>query len=243
MNTQSLKRSKDRKVTNMVTPNGKTPKIANTFGLPAGREFACPNATSVCEKVCYAGKLERVYKGVREVLLHNWNLLKDASRQEMVDLLSEMVADFVADCDKHHAERLFRIHWDGDFFSSDYAMAWRKVIRQNPTVRFWVYTRVPSAAAILSGIENLSLYFSTDSENQGQAVELREAFPTLRLAYLSDTFADGEGFVREVTGRVGARCPENGGQIPLISAQGSACVSCGICPKGKADVRFSVKGR
>ena len=33
----SLIRSKDRKVANAVSPNGKTPTIANTFGLPAGK--------------------------------------------------------------------------------------------------------------------------------------------------------------------------------------------------------------
>ena len=35
--TPMLKRSKDRKVANAVSPNGKTPTIANTFGLPAGK--------------------------------------------------------------------------------------------------------------------------------------------------------------------------------------------------------------
>ena len=53
-----LRRSKDRKVTNAVSPNGKTPLIANTFGLPSGKAYSCPGATSVCEKICYAGKLE-----------------------------------------------------------------------------------------------------------------------------------------------------------------------------------------
>ena len=67
-----LKRSNDRKVANAVSPNGKTPTIANTFGLPAGKNFSCPGATSVCESVCYAGKLEKVYKGVKATLLHNW---------------------------------------------------------------------------------------------------------------------------------------------------------------------------
>ena len=71
-----LLRSKDRKVANVVTPNGKQASIANTFGLPAGKAYSCPSATSVCEKICYAGKLEKVFKGTRENLLHNWNLLK-----------------------------------------------------------------------------------------------------------------------------------------------------------------------
>ena len=37
-----LKRSNDRKVANAVSKNGKTPAIANTFGLPAGKDFSCP---------------------------------------------------------------------------------------------------------------------------------------------------------------------------------------------------------
>jgi len=35
-----LKRSNDRKVANLVTKNGKQAAIANTFGLPAGKDFS-----------------------------------------------------------------------------------------------------------------------------------------------------------------------------------------------------------
>ena len=94
----SLIRSKDRKVTNSVTPNGKQANIANTFGLPSGKAYSCPGATSVCETICYAGKLEKVFKGVKSTLLHNWELLKDADIQTMTDLLDEMIAEFVKDC-------------------------------------------------------------------------------------------------------------------------------------------------
>ena len=122
-----LIRSKDRKVTNAVSPNGKTATIANTFGLPAGKAYSCPNVTSVCEKVCYAGKLEKIYKGVKDVLLSNWNALQNATQDEMVVMLSEMIQDFKNDCDKRNAEKLFRIHWDGDFFSDEYVLAWKSV--------------------------------------------------------------------------------------------------------------------
>ena len=95
-----LKRSNDRKVTNLVSKNGKTPAIANTFGLPAGKAFSCPGATSICESVCYAGKLEKLYKGVKDVLMHNWNLLKDADEPTMVDLIENMINDFRKDCEE-----------------------------------------------------------------------------------------------------------------------------------------------
>jgi hypothetical protein len=234
-----LKRSNDRKVTNLVSKNGKTSAIANTFGLPAGKAFSCPGATSICESVCYAGKLEKVYKGVRDVLIHNWNLLKDADESTMVDLLENMINEFRKDCEKKNAKLLFRIHWDGDFFNDTYARAWQYVILNNTDIQFWVYTRVKSAALILDGIENLSLYYSTDDENKDIAHDLRKTGTKIRLAYLGKTFAVTENTMKELIGKPGAKCPENNKSIPLISTSGSACVSCGLCVYGKADIRFS----
>ena len=237
--TPMLKRSNDRKVTNLVSKNGKTPAIANTFGLPAGKAFSCPGATSICESVCYAGKLEKLYKGVKDVLMHNWNLLKDADEPIMVDLLENMINDFRKDCEKKNAKLLFRIHWDGDFFNDTYARAWQYVIIQNSDIQFWVYTRVKSAALILDNIANLSLYYSTDDENKDIAHDLRKTGTKIRLAYLGKTFAVTESTMKELIGKPGAKCPENNKSIPLISANGSACVSCGLCVYGKADIRFS----
>ena len=237
-----LIRSKDRKVTNAVSPNGKTPTIANTFGLPAGKEFSCPGQTPTCEKVCYAGKLEKIYKGVRNVLMTNWEQLKDADLDTMVSLLDEMIVDFVKDCDRRNAEKLFRIHWDGDFFNDTYTQAWKTVILNHPDIQFWVYTRVESAALTLKGIDNLSLYYSTDKDNTDTAVKLSKT-EGIRLAYLADTFAIGQADMKAMIGKVGAKCPENKKAILLISTAGSACVSCSLCVYSKADIVFSAKKR
>lgn len=233
-----LLRSKDRKVTNAVSPNGKTATLANTFGLPAGKAYSCPGATSVCEKICYAGKLEKIFRGTRENLLHNWNLLSNADAPQMYVLLSEMIAEFVAECQRKGAEMLFRIHWDGDFFSEAYTEAWAAVISEYPEVRFWVYTRVESAARILNGIPNLSLYFSTDSENTETAQVLAKD-EGINLAYLAQTFEIGKRDLFALIERSAVRCPENNKAIPLISTKGSACVTCGLCVNGRKDVLFS----
>jgi len=237
-NTLKLKRSNDRKVANLVTKNGKQAAIANTFGLPAGKAYSCPGATSVCESVCYAGKLEKLFKGVKINLLHNWDLLKDEDTQGMYTLLSEMIAEFKADCIKKDAPMLFRIHWDGDFFNDDYTNAWRMVIEEQPDIQFWVYTRVRSAALILKDIPNLSLYFSTDSENVKVGVDLK-INEGVRLAYLAKNFAIGQADMKEMIGKPGAKCPENAKRIPLISNAGSACVSCSLCVYSKSDIVFS----
>jgi len=233
-----LKRSNDRKVANLVTKSGKQAAIANTFGLPAGKSYSCPGATSVCESVCYAGKLEKLFKGVKVNLLHNWELLKDADSETMINLLDEMIVDFVADCEKKDAPMLFRIHWDGDFFNDTYANAWKTVISNHANIQFWVYTRVKSAVLILKGIDNLSLYYSTDSENKDTGVELKKDHG-VRLAYLAKNFAIGQSEMKELFNKPGAKCPENNKQIPLISNAGSACVSCSLCVYSKADVVFS----
>jgi len=233
-----LLRSKDRKVANLVTPNGKQASIANTFGLPAGKNYSCPGATSVCENVCYAGKLEKVFPTVKKNLLHNWELLKDADHDTMEALLTDMINEFIVDCEKRSAPKLFRIHWDGDFFNDTYTFAWKHVILNNPDIQFWVYTRVKSAAVMLKGIENLSLYYSTDSENKTIGIGLKTDHG-IRLAYLAKNFAIGQADMKEMFNKPGAKCPENLKAIPLISQQGSACVSCSLCVYSKADIVFS----
>jgi hypothetical protein len=233
-----LLRSKDRKVTNAVSPNGKTATIANTFGLPSGKTYSCPGETSVCASVCYAGKLEKLFPTVKKNLLHNWELLKDADQNTMEALLTDMIADFKKDCEKRKAPLLFRIHWDGDFFNDTYTNAWKTIILNNIDIQFWVYTRVESAALILKDIDNLSLYYSTDSENVKTGVSLKNDHG-IRLAYLAKNFATGQADMKAMIGKVGAKCPENKKAIPLISTNGSACVSCSLCVYSKADIVFS----
>ena len=235
--TPTLKRSNDRKVTNAVSPNGKTPTIANTFGLPAGKNYSCPGETSICSKVCYAGKLEKIYKGVKATLIHNWDLLSNATYEEMIVLLDNMIVDFKKDCDKRSADKLFRIHWDGDFFNDTYTLAWKTVIEKHADVQFWVYTRVASAARILKDVKNLGLYYSTDSDNKDIAQVL--SGEGIKLAYLSTTFALGREDMLNLIGKSAVKCPENNKKIPLISKQGSACVTCGQCVYERNNILFS----
>jgi hypothetical protein len=243
-----LVRSRDRKVTNLPSPNGKTAQGANAFGLPSGLAFSCPGATSICERVCYAGKLEKIYKGVRDILMHNWNLLSGASVEVMADLILAMVQDFVDETLAQRAKSKpatfdFRIHWDGDFFSTDYAEAWAAVIRLFPYVRFWVYTRSFTSdlnvVPILAGIENLSLYLSADADNVVLANEIAQNNPGVMIATLAQTFAEARETIVDST-RKGYNCPEIDRRTPLITAKGSACIRCNVCPSGKGDVFFSI---
>ena len=229
-----LKRSNDRKVASHVT-DGKS-RIKNAFGLPAGE--SCTHKTSICDLICYAGKIEKVYPGVYKNLRHNFDLLLacDNNERQMFDLLHAMVAEFRNDCEKYGVEdRFFRIHWDGDFFSNAYARAWKKTIEVNPDIDFWVYTRVPYAARLLNKTE-ATVYFSADAENEPVAKRL--AKQGVLIAYLHDTFDDGRDAVRRMNINA-VKCPENNKKIPLISDNKSACGACRVCIEGRNNVLFS----
>lgn len=251
MSKAILRRSNDRKVAADVTEKMGI-KIANAFGLPSGKAFSCPGATSVCENVCYAGKLEKIYKGVANVMVSNWDNLQIAYAENGVDgmasLLFDMIDEFDNEVTRKNGTPSFRIHWDGDFFSVDYAKAWAKVIKAYPHITFWAYTRSfvgnVNVIPVLADIDNLALYLSVDKVNIEEAKAVRKAYPSVRWAFLSETMESGAAGMAEAgNAKPGAMCPENIKRIPLITPEGGACITCSLCVKGKADVRFAIAKR
>ena len=225
-----LKRTNDRKTANFANANGNS-RIANAFSIPAGRDYSCPNATDFCSSICYAGKLEKLYKGVRNLVLHNWELVKDAGAHDIYVLLDDMLNDFENECDKRGANKLFRIHTDGDFFNSEYITAFEGAILMHPDVHFWTYTRVPDAVKKLSNLRNLSLYFSSDPDNKAMIPEMRAY--GVKIATVAQTFEDANNINK------GTKCLEQSGSVPLISEKGGACIACGLCPHNRRDIVFS----
>lgn len=237
----ALKRSHDRKTTVRVNTAGTKSLLKNAFSLPSGRNYSCPGATKVCETVCYAGKLEKQYPAFRDLALHNWELLKDESQVRMVALLFQMVSEFSDECAKHNVSKVFRWHADGDIFSADYAMAIATIVEHFTDVQFWIYTRSFEYVKYIVGRNNLAVYLSVDSENKERAVQVSAEYPSVRIAYLAETHEQGKEFMLTETGKPGAICPENAKRIPLITPAGGACVTCGLCIFGKADIRFASK--
>lgn len=236
-----LKRSHDRKTATRVNTAGTQSLLKNAFSLPSGRNYSCPGATKVCETVCYAGKLERQYPAFRDLALHNWELLRNATMGQMVSLLTQMIGEFSEECDKHNAKKVFRWHADGDIFSAKYAWALAETCEAFPDVQFWIYTRSFSYVPYLEDIPNLAVYLSVDSENKEAAYGTKMIYPFVRLAYLAETHEMGKEELLKETGKPGAICPENAKRIPLITKDAGACVTCGLCIFGKADIRFASK--
>lgn len=234
-----MKLSTDRKTANLASPNGKSAKIANAFGLLSGSANSCPGATGVCETICYAGKLENLFPNMRNVMTNNLEIIKSMPPRKGIEALSAMIDTFERACEKWNAEKIFRIHHDGDFFSLRYAAQWKVVMDMHPNVMFWAYTRSFQYVPVFEGIENLSLYLSVDEDNVSEAIETYNANPWVHLAGLAQTFDEAKALLASM-GAKGARCPELNGALPLITSDGGACKTCGLCVYGRGNVLFSI---
>jgi hypothetical protein len=221
---------------------------------------------SSCESICYARNLERVFTAAGTLVTGNLLMLQACKDDvgAMTNLLESMVGEFVSDVARLVKKgrgawsdlAMFRIHWDGDFYSEAYAQAWRNVILANPTVRFWTYTRSFTAAVnvvpILAGIENLTLYLSVDDANRNVAADVLASFPMVKVASLTMTFAEGSEAFVSIGRKDAPKCPELTGRVPLVGPMTrdarfeigddgrGACIACGLCVKGTADVRFAI---
>lgn len=254
MRSPGLTLSRDRKVAPLGVYDERwkrwIPSVANSFGLPS--VVTCPGRTAFCES-CYAGNSEGM-PSVLTALQRNHQLLLEAGTTEaMAELLRVMVGRFWRRCTRPNRggtpllehERVFRIHWDGDFFSLDYARAWAVVIAEFPGVRFWCYTRSfvepVDVVPVLVGLPNLALYLSTDEGNVDAALEHWIQHDHVQLALCGTDYTSARALVPEDVGAM--VCPENGskpGYETLMVQPGvGACVKCQLCPTGKRSVIFS----
>lgn len=221
--------------------------IPNSFGLPSGD--SCPGMTSFCAS-CYASRSEQS-AGVRALVERNLRTLQAADGTDgMAALLARMIDRYETHADQVDVpadDRMFRIHWDGDFFSVEYAQAWARVIRAHPGVAFWTYTRSfgppVDVVDVLAGIDNLALYLSVDADNAERAAQVTAARPDVRLALCAVDYQTARA-LHPPRGLTPVPCPENTGRVGLTDDHGvGACVTCRICPDDRRDIMFATSHR
>ena len=223
-----------------LSDNGKTKFRSNhynTFGLNFGlpeNGGTCPGATcgkggcldvrdGLKRQTCYMAKITAIYKNVGVVLEENTALVKGKTLEEIKDVCRKTIQVFIQ---KSKGEDLyFRLHYSGDFFSEDYTKAWAEIIKEFPTVTFWVYTRSHEYVKHLLGINNLSVYLSCDPVNFETMLKVyeenKDKNPRLALAWLGNTAPDNEKY-RWV------KCPEITGKVKNTNKEG-ACSKCRLC--------------
>jgi len=127
------------------------PKVYS-FSLLSG--FSCPFATdcqtySIANKVtgkrtlldgkyskyrCFSASQENQYTDTYNQRKHNFDLLLE-NRDNYMDMTELILKSLPNKVD------IIRVHVGGDFFSSDYMLAWYLVAQLNPNIKFYAYTK------------------------------------------------------------------------------------------------------
>jgi hypothetical protein len=210
--TVSLKKVKTFVISKENTKLGKIP----SFSLSA--IDSCPGRTTWCEKACYADKVARIYK--------------NAAKSYALNMEATTDKNFVTDMNIEIAKlskkgiKTFRIHVSGDFYNVAYIHKWVSIIKSNPNMMFYGYTRswsIPNMVShleALRSLQNVILFASTDDTTVG-------TIPTgWREAYADSAMPTNKTKM--------IFCPEQAGKL-------TSCDKCGLCFNQKSTVNIFFK--
>lgn len=209
--------------------NSKTGAGIYQFSIPAGD--SCPGKTALCDERCYAQKGFFVMPNVQARLERNFASSKLANFPMLVT--EELLK---------HKVTIMRIHVAGDFYSLAYVKKWIEIVKANPTVIFFAYTRswrLPNMRPLieeLGKLPNMRMWFSLDRET-GDPGRVPKG---IRTAYMSVAIHDTHEkpvnlYFRDypIRGIIQKRIegslvcpPENG-------ITHTTCEKCGVCYRRK----------
>jgi hypothetical protein len=131
------------------------------FSIPAGNDkltgkITCPFAGK-CLNLCYAKKGFYNMPSVENAL----SLRNQATREEnFIERINNELSKV-----KKDKQIYIRIHDSGDFYSPTYFQKWLTIAKNNPSVRFYAYTKSHSFIRGIELPENFDLIFSLGSKN------------------------------------------------------------------------------
>lgn len=137
--------------------NSKLGRSIWVFNLPSGD--TCPGKTAFCASICYAAKVERIYKNTRVAYQRNLDAVENDPQGTAAAIVAQI---------KKRGIKTVRIHANGDFYSADYIFFWQDIARACPETLFFGYTRswrvkgLELPLACLRALSNVRLLASVD---------------------------------------------------------------------------------
>lgn len=163
-----------------------------SFSLPSG--FACPFALS-CKSMadretgkiqdtpetqfrCFSASQEALYSNTRKQRWDNFQLLRDKSKEEMVNIILNSLPQ---------KAKIVRVHVAGDFFNQNYFDAWMEVARQKPELVFYAYTK--SLFYWVNRLDSIPQNFKLNASKGGRLDNLIE---THKLKFAQVVYSEEE---------------------------------------------------
>lgn len=181
--------------------------------------ITCPGATEWCLSNCYNADDRLDVYPINEWCTNLWWFIN--KRDVLLNTLRKQL-------EESPQGTAVRLHSSGDFFSNEYIDFWIKLIKLNPKVRFWGYTRSWRVAGLknkineIYNLDNVNLFASWDTTTREQPNLLRKCI------VLEDT----EGQKKFDDNSKYHICAEQFSRV-------KSCSDCGFCmSKKKKDLIF-----
>lgn len=194
--------------------NGKTGNSGKFFdrifvwNLPP--VITCPGMSDWCKRNCYNADDRYEKFPINKWCENLWWILND--KETLKKRLSLQLKEYKT---KRSA---VRIHSSGDFFSKEYITFWEDIIRQNPNVYFWAYTRSWAVEDLADNIERLA-----ELDNIKIILSWDETMALPPDGFAKSIVYSSNNEINIALNREGGiACPE---QYNLVSS----CADCGIC--------------
>ena len=194
--------------------NGKTGNSGKLFdrifvwNLPP--VITCPGISDWCKCNCYNADDRYEKFPINKWCENLWWVLND--KKTLEKRISLQLEEY------KNQKTAVRIHSSGDFFSKEYIAFWKGIIRQNPDVYFWAYTRSWAVDDLVEDVKeldklaNMNLILSWD-ETMSRPLD---GFAK------SIVYSSNDEISIALKRKSGTICPE---QYNLVSS----CADCGIC--------------
>lgn len=166
-----------------------------SISLPAG--YTCPGARDCLARAhrltgritdgdqmefrCFSTSQEAMYPSVRNARWANFALIQKALRIGVEECRNLLIASIGTACRENHVA--VRAHIAGDFFSSDYALAWMGAARALPNLQFYAYTKSVSILAELHWAKQIPPNF-TWIASMGGKEDVRARLEEWRTAWV-----------------------------------------------------------
>lgn len=125
--------------------NKKLGLLVHQWSIPSGLRHICVGASSICLMLCYAMRQHYCRDNVQDALKRNY---KQSLRKDFAALMCGWIrAMFV---------RVVRVHASGEFYSEEYVRKWIEIVKRNPRITFYAYTRSWSDPDIYKALKELA---------------------------------------------------------------------------------------
>jgi len=218
-------------------------KLGNMVAFSITPVITCPGKSKWCEKYCYSKKLEKIRKSCRIAWENNYIFSQGPEFVEKINL--EL---------KYHDRPYCRVHVSGDFYINEYIQKWIDIAKNNPTIKFFSFTRsyrIPELVEKLEELkdmENVSLLASVDPSHDYIPQGWKLAIVNEKRERTIKSFPINDEYQRVVSDSI--HCLEekfiedNGltykqikkDKIPIMT-----CSKCKVCIQGKKNVHFNGK--